>query len=156
MSNHKLFAVALFLTLAFSIAAPSVRADERNQKTKLTFTEAVEIPGEVLPAGTYWFILFNNDSQRNLVQVFSADWSVLYATMQTVPREIQQPNSETTLTFAERPASEPQAILTWFYPYETIGHEFIYSKSEEQELSRDRHQQVAVEAGGTSPHAGGE
>jgi hypothetical protein len=156
MSNHKLFAVALFLTLAFSIAAPSVRADERNQKTKLTFTEAVEIPGEVLPAGTYWFILFNNDSQRNLVQVFSADWSVLYATMQTVPREIQQSNSETTLTFAERPASEPQAILTWFYPYETIGHEFIYSKSEEQELSRDRHQQVAVEAGGTSPHAGGE
>lgn len=156
MSNRKFFAAVLFLTLAFSIAAPVVHADERNQKTKLTFTEAVEIPGQVLPAGTYWFILFDDDSERSLVQIFSADWSVLYATMQTTPRETREPNSETTLTFAERPASEPQAILTWFYPYETIGHEFIYSKTEEQELSRDRHQQVAVEAGRPSAHAGGE
>jgi hypothetical protein len=156
MSNRKLFAAVLFITLAFSIAVPAVRADEWNQKTKLTFTEAVEIPGQVLPAGTYWFILVNNDSERNLAQIFSADWSVLYATMQTVPSETRHPSSETTLTFAERPASEPQAILTWFYPYETLGHEFVYSRSEEQELSRDMHQQVAVGAGRPTAHAGGE
>ena len=88
----------------------------------------------MLPAGTYWFAVVDDDSFRNLVQVYSADWSVLYATLLTVPSDRNESSGETTLTFAERSYSKPQAILTWFYPGEETGHEFIYPKNEEKEL----------------------
>src|SRR5580658_5180256 len=128
MSKQKFLVIVLSLVIAFSIAVPAARADVWNQKTELTFTEPVEIPGQVLPAGTYWFVLVNSGSNRNLVQIFAADWSVLCATVQTVPSERREPTSGTTLTFAERPYSQPQALLTWFYPGDTTGHEFIYSR----------------------------
>jgi hypothetical protein len=32
--------------------------------------------------------------------------------------------------------------VTWFYPGETSGHEFVYSKSEQQELAQAKHQTI--------------
>jgi len=43
MDHRKLFATELFLITAFSISVLSVRADESNQETKLTFSAPVEI-----------------------------------------------------------------------------------------------------------------
>jgi hypothetical protein len=148
MNQRVLFAIALFLITAFSISVPRAHADEWNQKTKLTFSEPVEIPGQTLPAGTYWFVLLDNNSFRDMVQIFSADWSVLYSTLVTVPEERRLASDDTVLTFAERPHSQPQAILDWFYPGETMGHHFIYPKSEELGLSSDMHQQAVVAEGG--------
>jgi hypothetical protein len=34
------------------------------------------------------------------------------------------------------------AIVTWFYPGFNSGHEFVYSKSERQELARVKHETV--------------
>jgi hypothetical protein len=131
------------ITLAFA-TVPFVHADEWNEQTKVTFNQAMEIPGTVLPAGSYWFVLVNSDSSRDVVRIFSSDWSKLYATVQTVPTERQHASGDTTFTFAERPAAKPEAILTWFYPGTTSGHEFRYSKTEEKELAKDVHQNLVV------------
>jgi hypothetical protein len=148
MDHRKLFATALFLITAFSISVLSVRADESNQETKLTFSAPVEIPGRTLPAGTYWFVLANSSSNRNIVQIFSADRSMLYATLFTIPSKRLRVSDETTLTFAERPSRKPEAILTWFYPGQTTGHEFLYPKNEEGELVHDAPQNVVAEPSG--------
>jgi hypothetical protein len=137
MNHRKLFAIALFLITAFSISVLSARADDLNQQTKITFGEAVEIPGQTLPAGTYWFALADSNSDLNIVRIFSADRAMLYATLFTAPTERMRVSYDTTLTFAERPSSKPEAILTWFYPGLTTGHEFIYPKYEERELAHD-------------------
>jgi hypothetical protein len=50
------FVTILFL-LAFLVVLPAARADQSNQDTKVTFSQPVQIPGRVLPAGTYWFEL---------------------------------------------------------------------------------------------------
>ncbi len=50
MINRKVFTVGL--ALAF-LMLPVTRASEEDQATKLTFSESVQIPGRVLPAGTY-------------------------------------------------------------------------------------------------------
>ncbi|MGA8861307.1 MAG: hypothetical protein WB506_14985, partial [Candidatus Sulfotelmatobacter sp.] len=81
MSQRVFLAIALFLIMAFSISVPRARADEWNQRTELTFNEPVEIPGHALPAGTYWFVLANNNSSRDIVRIFNADGSVLSATL---------------------------------------------------------------------------
>lgn len=147
MNQRVLFAIAVFLVMAFSMSVPKARADQWNQQTELTFNEPVEIPGHTLPAGTYWFVLLNNNSSRNVVKIFSADWSVLYDTLVTVPTIRGRASEETILTFAKRPYDEPRAVLDWFYPGETVGHEFVYPKNVEWELSRDMHQEVTAHAG---------
>jgi len=67
--------------------APVAKADEWDKQTVLTFNEPVEVPGKVLPAGNYEFVLVRSDSSRNLVQIFNADGTELYATVQTIPVE---------------------------------------------------------------------
>jgi hypothetical protein len=146
------FAIAVISSF---VAVPALRADEWNQAAKVKFNEAVEIPGSVLPAGTYWFVLANDDANRNLVQIFSSDCSVLYATLDTIPKERQTSTSDSTFTFAERPFDRPEAVLTWFYPGETTGHEFIYSRNEEREVARDIHQTINAGFQGYAGFAGG-
>lgn len=50
---------------------PQASASEWDQKTIFTFSGPVEIPGQVLDAGTYVFKLADSASDRNIVQVFS-------------------------------------------------------------------------------------
>ena len=79
--------------------------------TKLTFNQPVEIPGSGLPAGTYWFVLQASSSNRDIVQIFSPDWSKIYATLITVASYRQQTTNYTEIKFAERPHNQPEALL---------------------------------------------
>jgi hypothetical protein len=113
--------------------------------TKFTFSQPVEIPGGVLAAGTYWFVLQNNQSDRNIVQIFNADWSRVEATIITNPTYRRQPADQTEIKFAERPHQKPEALLKWYYPGRLIGHEFLYSSRHEREFARDTKLDVLAE-----------
>jgi len=81
-------------------------ADEENKAIKLTFSESVEVPGQVLSAGTYWFTLADSESDRNIVQMWNADRTRLVATVLAIPdygcspRENHNPFRGETLRFA--------------------------------------------------------
>src|ERR1039458_1854411 len=70
-----------------AVFSPAAKADEWNRKTKITFSGPVEIPGvhlqgfAVLPAGTYVFKMLDSQSDRHIVQIFSADEKTVYATI---------------------------------------------------------------------------
>ena len=140
MINRKAFAV-LGLALASLIALPNAHASDFDQATKLTFSQAVQIPGRVLPAGTYWFMRDPN-SNGQIVRVFNQDRTQCYATLLTVSAEHQNPSDKTDITFAGRESTQPEAIVTWFYPGETIGHEFIYSKRNQEEIAQAKQHTV--------------
>jgi hypothetical protein len=144
MNIRKVLEVVFCFMLACTVFLPVARADEWDQMTKLTFSGPVEIPGSVLPAGSYWFVLLNNSSDRNVVQIFSEDWSRLYATLLAIPTDRQQPTDETEVKFAERPHDKPEALLKWYYPGLLTGHEFLYSAKHEREFARDAKQDVLV------------
>lgn len=137
MNIRKALGVIFCLMLAGTVFLPVAKADEWNQMTKFTFSEPVEIPGQVLPAGTYWFVLMDNPSDRDIVQIFSPDWSKLYATLFAVPTDRQEPTDKTEVKFAERPHDKPEALLKWYYPGVLTGHEFIYSVKHEREFARE-------------------
>jgi len=146
MKISKLSMIAGFIiafTLIFELAA---HADELNQSTKISFSEAVQVPGRVLPAGNYQFKLAS-DPSRNIVQIFNADGTELYATVQTIPTERAREADGTSITLAQRPDGKPDAIVTWFYPGMQAGHEFLYSKPEETELTQDAKQTFVGEHG---------
>ncbi len=130
---------------AFLIVLPSARADESDQATKVTFSRPVQLPGRVLPAGTYWFILPRDPSQHFIVRIFNSDRATLIATLHTNNAERAVPTEHTAFTLAERGSEQPEAVVTWFYPGETRGHEFLYPKQVEKELAKDK--QDTVDAG---------
>ena len=72
-----LFAV----TVLGAAVLPSAQADTWSKKTVVTFSQAVEVPGKILPAGTYTFQLLDSNSDRHIVQIFNADGSQIIATI---------------------------------------------------------------------------
>ena len=144
MNTKKILTIAFGLIVTCSAFTPVAQASESNQSTKVTFDQPIEIPGQVLPAGTYWLVLADDDLNRDVVRIFSADWKTLYATEMTANSERLKPADGTTLTIAGRESSGNQALVSWFYPGETIGHEFLYSGQEAKELARDKQQTVVA------------
>jgi hypothetical protein len=118
----------LALTLFGATLLPSARADTWNKKTVVTFSQAVEVPGKILPAGTYTFKLVDSLSDRNIVQIFNADGSQIITTILAINNYRLQPTGETVMKFSERPGDSPEALRAWFYPGDEFGQEFVYPK----------------------------
>ena len=140
--------VASFVTILFLLAVlvvlPAAHADQNNQETTVTFSQPVQIPGRVLPAGTYWFTLPEDVNEHYQVRIFNADRTMIIATVFTNDAQRVQATGRSAFTFAERGSSQAQAIVTWFYPGSTRGHEFLYPKQVQQELAKDKHDTVVA------------
>src|SRR5438128_627403 len=119
-----IFAVAIF----YSLWPISVSADDWNKSTRLTFNQPFEIPGMVLPAGTYMFKRVDS-GDPHVVQILNADETHIYATLETISDDRVDPSDKTVVTFEERQKGSPEAIKSWFYPGDTIGEEFVYMPS---------------------------
>src|SRR3954469_19612804 len=112
-----------------------------NQDTFFTFSQPVELPKTTLPAGTYFFQLMDSPSNRHIVKVMSQDRKELFATLMAIPfYSNDRPSDEPQVRFMETPATASNgnsgtaagtnAIKLWFYPGNTVGHEFIYPRSQ--------------------------
>src|SRR3981081_2276445 len=141
--NKSYIAIGLIIafTLFFELAA---HADESDQATTITFSQPIQIPGQVLPAGTYLFKLADSNSNQKIVQIFNADRTALYATLQTIATERQEPTGHTVVALAKQGAGQPDALLKWFYPGRETGNEFLYPTQKEKELAQDRQQTIVA------------
>ena len=134
-------AVALAAGL-FGLFAPQVQGDEWDKKTTATFSAPVEVPGRVLPAGTYVFKLLDSPSNRHIVQIYNKDETKLVAEILAVPDERLEPKGKTVISFEERPGNSPEALRAWFYPGDNFGQEFVYPHSKAKELAKRSGQHV--------------
>jgi hypothetical protein len=126
----------LALTLFGVILLPNARADESNKKTVVTFSQAVEVPGKILPAGTYTFQLLDSPSDRNIVEIFNADGSQIIVTTIAINDYRLHTTGKTVMTFNETPGDAPEALRAWFYPGDNYGQEFVYPKARAIQLAK--------------------
>ncbi|HZS50707.1 MAG TPA: hypothetical protein VFA54_07595 [Bryobacterales bacterium] len=140
MSRSKIFVSCLALLLF--VFLPITRADEWNKKTIITFDKPVEVPGMVLPAGTYVFRLADSQSDRHIVQILNKDENHVYATILAIPDYRLQPTGQTVVQFEERAANAPQAIQAWFYPGDNYGDEFVYPEVRARQIAQASSQPV--------------
>ena len=135
------------VTLLMVTFAAGARADTTfSKRTVVTFTQPVEIPGQVLPSGTYTIELFETFGNRHIVRVYNADRSQLIATVLAIPNQRLKTTGETVMKFTERPGNAPDALKAWFYPGENSGQEFVYPKARALELAKVTHETIpAVE-----------
>jgi len=137
MKRFKVVATIFCLSLAALAFSASVNADAWNKKTILSFSQPVEVPGDVvLPAGTYVFKLLDSASNRHIVQIFNEDQNHVYATVLAIPNYRLRVTGKTVITFTERAAGEPPAIKAWFYPGDNFGQEFVYSKRRADDFAK--------------------
>lgn len=133
----------LALLLAFLVVLPLLRANVWNQATRFTFSLPVQIPGSVLPAGTYVFEMvksFNHD----IVRISNADRTKVIALIPTIPTQQRGLSGKSAIILAERGKSQPEAIIAWTYPRQLEGHEFLYPKRVESELAKDKQDTFVV------------
>lgn len=124
---------AVALSIAWFTASLIAQAPA-NEKTVLTFSAPVQVPGAVLPPGKYTFKLAPTGS--NIVQVFDENESKLIATTITVPKRRQDPNGDVVLTFGAAGSGEPPALQAFFYPGTLYGHEFVYPEAQARDLAK--------------------
>jgi hypothetical protein len=137
--------IAVGLIVAFSLFfGLAAHASESDQATTITFSQPVEIPGQVLAAGTYFFKLASSGSGTNVVQIFRANSSVLLATLETIATDRPEPTDHTALVLAKQGAGQPDVLLKWFYPGLVTGNEFMYPADKEKELTQEKQQTIVT------------
>jgi hypothetical protein len=139
MKLFRVFAISVCLLGIYALSVPSATADDWNRKTKVTFSEPVEVPGvglHILPAGTYIFKILDSQSDRHIVQIFNEAQDHVFTTILAIPNYRLHATDKTVITFRERPAGQPEALRAWFYPGRQWGEEFVYAKSRAIELAK--------------------
>jgi len=149
MKSLKVMFSLLAVAMLGATVLPSARADTWNKKTVVTFTQAVEVPGKVLPAGTYTFQLLDSTSDRHIVQIFNADGTQFILTVLAINNYRLEPTGETVMKFRETPGDAPEALRAWFYPGDNFGQQFVYPKTRAIQLAQTTKEVVPAVAADT-------
>ena len=125
MYRKMLTGMICMVLLGGTFFIPKVQADESDKKTIVTINEPIQVPGKVLPAGTYVFKLLDSND-RTLVAIYNADEMHLITTVHGISDYRDETPDETILQLEERPSGQPEALKAWFYPGDNSGVEFVY------------------------------
>jgi hypothetical protein len=131
--------LSLALLLGFLSILPNARADEWNQATLFTFNQPVQIPGQVLPAGTYLFEIVN-DFNHEIVRISNANRTNVFALIQARPTSQKGFTGKAAIVLAERGSSQPAAVVAWSYAGRSEAHQLVYPKQLQQEVAKKKHE----------------
>src|SRR5882672_3118535 len=147
MKRFTSIAAAVF-TAAFLMAATNASAQDSNidQRTFLTFSGPVQMPGVTLPAGKYVFKLAPT-ALHNVMQVFDGEEKDIIGQWFFIPKnrtteDLSAANGKPVVTFMEMPEGVTPAVKYYFYPTDLTGKEFIYPKDQAVKLAAATHQPV--------------
>jgi hypothetical protein len=127
-------AVGLVAALSL-LAAPAALANPWNERTLITISEPVMVPGATLQPGEYVFKLLDSDSNRHVVQIFKqGDERSLITQTLAVPTRRIEASDDTVLKFNPTESGTP-ALKAWFYPGTRFGHLFVYPDRQAREIA---------------------
>lgn len=126
--------------LALMISVPAAMAQSPEVST-LPVTEPLDVGGTILQPGTYLIKLIRSPHDRNKVQVTSVNGDQVFATLLTVPHQLEPGEEVPNTKFVFYPAESglPRALRTWFAPNPSAsqgGHDIVYEESRAQQLAK--------------------
>ena len=140
------WAMLVLALLGAAVVAPAwarqMGLQNVSKKTTVTITRPMEVPGQVLPPGTYVFKVMDIVGTRNIMQITNKDETKVYATIIAVPDYRVQQGEKSVVQYKEAPAGKPNALRAWFYAGEKAGLEFVYPKTRAVELAAETHEYV--------------
>ena len=147
MRRAILFAATAIAAMLFALTlGVSAQQPDTHDRTIMTFSAPVELPGMKLDAGTYvWKIA--DTPNRNVIQVFDKDEKMILGQWLFVSAERPEVTGDTVVTFKETAAGTTPAVHFWYYPGEKIGKEFIYPKDQALRIAQRTGSTVLTEEG---------
>jgi hypothetical protein len=133
---NRITVAAFTLALAWLVTTPAAYADDWDKATRITVNQPFEIPGKILPAGTYIVKIADLVGERHVVRFLSEDGLTVYATLIGIPSYRFEPTDNTAFTFYESEMNRPRAVHSWFYPGYRYGVEFAYPEKRALEIAR--------------------
>jgi len=133
------------LVLTFNMSALAQQPDTHD-RTIMTFSAPVELPGMTLQAGSYVWKIADTPS-RNVIQVMNKDESDILGQWLFVPAERRDVTGDTVVSFKETKEGTTPAVQYWYYPGEKIGKEFIYPKDQALKIATRTGATVRTEEG---------
>ena len=149
MKRLTVIATAVVLALLGVFTDLAAQHPDTRDRTIMTFSSAVELPGMKLEPGTYVFRIADTAS-RNVIQVLSEDEMKQLGQWLFVSAERQEVTGDTVVTFREASAGTTPAVQFWYYPGEKIGKEFIYPKDQALRIAGRTGAEVLTEEGRVS------
>jgi hypothetical protein len=138
----KQITVAFSLAVVWLVMTPAAYADDWDKATRVTVNQPIEIPGMILPAGTYIVKIVDLVAERHVVRFLSEDGSQIYATLIGMPNFRLEPTDKTSFIFYEAEANRPRALHAWFYPGYRYGIEFAYPEARAAQIAQVAGEQV--------------
>jgi hypothetical protein len=153
----KKFFIGIMVLLTWAIVAIAMLATgavtstqtAMGQATKFTFSHSVRLPGRVLPAGTYWFVMANNADKQKVVEIYNSDGTPVIGNVMIESAEKLAPHSHAYIILTQ-PAgvNQPPAVITWFFPGTLEGDRFVYGEREQRRINEERKVRYLVDEGG--------
>jgi hypothetical protein len=141
MARITLLATALVIALAGAWSGGAWAQTDTRDRTFMTFSGPVEMPGVTLPGGTYVFKLADTPG-RNVVEVWDRDEKHMVGHWLFVQAERPLVSQDTVVMFKETAAGTTPAVQYWYYPGEKTGKEFVYPKNQALKLAQRTQAQV--------------
>jgi hypothetical protein len=143
MKRLSLLRIGALTAVLVSLAPPPTIADEHDKKGIVNFSQPTEVPGIVLPPGTYVIKLLDSQSNRHIAEIMNEKMDHLYALTFTAAAFRVERTGKPVLTFYEGTRGQPPAIRRWFWPGELDGIEFLYPKDQAAKIAAATNQRVA-------------
>src|SRR5229473_7619347 len=97
------------MLLGGAFFVPKGRADESDRKTIVTVNQPIQVPGKVLPGGTYVFKLLDSND-LTLVAIYDADEMHLITTVHGIPNVRTETPDKAILKLEERPLRPARSL----------------------------------------------
>lgn len=136
------FALAAGVTLLGIGALPQAKASEMDKEVRMTFSAPVQIPGKVLPAGTYVFRRWYMAGNPNAMLVMNADDQKPLGVVMYLPNSYENnaapqwsagggdARANIHVSFGEPPANAPQPLSSWNYPGDPDNFKLAYPEGQ--------------------------
>jgi hypothetical protein len=126
--------------IALMISIPAAFAQSPEAST-LPVTEPLLVGNTTLQPGTYVIKLIRSPYDRNKVQITSVNGDTVFATLLTVPHQLEPGEEVPNTKFVFYPAESglPRALRTWFAPNPSAsqgGHDIVYEETRAQQLAK--------------------
>jgi hypothetical protein len=132
MTLRRVLPLALGFLLFGTLFSTPARADEANREIHFTINEPIEIPGVVLPAGSYDLKLEGFGS--TVAGVWNIRGNRFYGFFDTIPVD-RVHSSRTKVDLSESIKGAPERLTAWFYPGDKQGNEILYPPAKNVEMA---------------------
>ena len=125
-----------------SVAGTAVRADDPAQQATVTIQSPEQVPGSVLPAGTYMFKKTGAQSGWVIVQIYSKDGSALVTTILAYPNAKVASNGQNFVVYPANGSGSIPAMEGIVFTGDSTVQQFAYPRAAADQIGAANHLRI--------------